>query len=373
MLICAGCNTDVSFDSALEDVDLPTLRMSAKKEADYQAEILSLQRQLAILKGQLAAVTQERDASYFGVHWIAGDDQKTRFYTGLPTYQLFQLFCEYLSEKAEHLKAWQGAEKTRPATNNHSGPRPWKDMTIPNQLFAVLVRLRLGLCAADAAARFRMSEATYSRLFTTWILFLSKELDLLFPWPSRTQVDAFMPDSFKKKFPTTRVVIDCMEIQIERPTSLLGQSKTYSNYKSRNTMKFLVGVSPSGLVTHVSDAWGGRVSDKAITDQSGIIQKLDRGDSVMADKGFDIEDLLAPHGVKLNVPPKLGGDGQLSAQKIEKTRRIAELRIHVERAIGRARNYSILNQVFPMSMSSLASAIVFVCFYLTNFDEPLVK
>ena len=246
-------------------------------------------------------------------------------------------------------------------------------MSLQDQLFAVLVRIRLGLSGADAAARFHMPEASYSRLFTTWIIFLEKELTLLFPWPSRARIQFFMPAQFRRKFPCTRVIIDATEIQLERPTSLMNKAVTYSNYKSRNTMKFLIGISPSGLVTFVSDAWGGRVSDKALTENSGLHEKLDSGDSVMADKGFDIEDLLAARGVKLNIPPKLGKDAQLSGQKIESTRRIAEVRIHVERAIGRARNFSLLNSVFPVSMYDLASAIVRVCFLLTNFDEPLVK
>ena len=76
-----------------------------------------------------------------------------------------------------------------------------------------------------------------------------------------------------------------------------------------------MGCTPSGLVSFVSDAWGGRISDRDIT-------------------------------------------------KVEKTRRIAEYRIHVERVIGRGQRYKILNEKFPN--------VITVCMYLTNFDVSLV-
>ena len=72
------------------------------------------------------------------------------------------------------------------------------------------------------------------------------------------------------------------------------------------------------------------------------MQKLEDGDEVMADKGFDIQDILAPLGVKLNIPPFLSAGKQMSSVDVVNTRKITRLRVHVERAIGCVKNYCIL-------------------------------
>ena len=46
----------------------------------------------------------------------------------------------------------------------------------------------------------------------------------------------------------TRVIIDCTEIFIEMASSFRSQSATYSSYKSHNTAKRLIGISPAGLL-----------------------------------------------------------------------------------------------------------------------------
>ena len=88
----------------------------------------------------------------------------------------------------------------------------------------------------------------------------------------------------------------------------------------------------------------------------------------MADRGFDIEDML-PEGVTANVPAFLGGREQLDPGKVLTTRRIATLRIHVERLMERIKNYRITH-FFPAMLCPLAADIIRVCAFLTLFEGP---
>ena len=181
-----------------------------------------------------------------------------------------------------------------------------------------------------------------------------------------------MPTCFKEHYPNTRVIFDCTEIFIQMPSSFRAQSQTYSSYKSHNTAKGLIGIAPNGFVSLFRTCMGGHVSDKRITESCGIVNLLEPGDMVMADRGFDIQHILASKNVTLNIPPFMRGKQQLSLEEEVETRAIASIRIHVERAIERIKNYRILQGIIPNTLHSQIDQVLFICSILTNFLPPLI-
>ena len=83
--------------------------------------------------------------------------------------------------------------------------------------------------------------------------------------------------------------------------------------------------------------------------------------------------MLASKGVRVNLPPFMNESGQFEEHELLETRRIASLRIHVERAMERIKNYHILDFIpITLCRGGKIDMIFFVCAMLTNFLPPLV-
>ena len=95
-------------------------------------------------------------------------------------------------------------------------------------------------------------------------------------------------------------------------------------------------------------------------------------DDIMADRGFNLRDPVTKRNATLNISPFAKGK-QLSTKACTKTRQIASLRIHVERAIQRMKTFRLLQAVIPISIAAVANQTVFVCAALCNLLKPLVK
>ena len=152
---------------------------------------------------------------------------------------------------------------------------------------------------------------------------------------------------------------------MEAPSAPSRNAMTYSDYKGRNTVKVLFAVTPDGYISFVSQAYGGSISDNAITPKSKSLDMLD--DELMADKGFTLSNSeLQPRG-----PSFRKGGAYFSKKEVERTKVIANLRIVVENCIMRTRYYRILRNRIPVSSVSLASDLIQICATLTNLPHPI--
>ena len=103
----------------------------------------------------------------------------------------------------------------------------------------------------DLTYRFGVSLPTVSRIFLAWMVVLDVQLT----WPEHEDLWQTAPQCFQVAFGNkTTVIIDCFEVFIIRPSNLMARAQTYSNYKSHNTVKVLVGITPQGSISFVSNA-----------------------------------------------------------------------------------------------------------------------
>ena len=325
---------EIDSETTCSDVHTQTDSSTYDMEGSQQQEISHLRGQLNAAKeeNKMLIVHSNKLQEQIEEHSLSeasfkDDDEKVLYYTGLTTWELLEKLFVYVKP---HLK-------------QQSSLSPFQ------QLLVTLMRLRLNLYGQDLGYRFKVHESTISRMFDHTICILYNKLKPLIIWPTRDVLLKTMPMVFRKHCPRCVVILDCFKIFLDRPSDLLARAQTYSHYKHHNTVKYLIGVTPQGTVSYISEGWGGRTSDKYITEHCSLLQNLLPGDTVLADRGFDISDSVGFHCSILKIPTFTKGRSQLFGIEVEQTRRIANVRIHVERVIRNIRKkFSFLSATQPV-------------------------
>lgn len=96
----------------------------------------------------------------------------------------------------------------------------------------------------------------------------------------------------------------------------------------------------------------------------------------MVDRGFNIADLLLARGAELYIPPftrkNSAGEKILNESEIKTTREIGPIRIHVERAIERMKNYKVLCHTIHMNAWPRLHQFLVVIAVMCNMEPPLL-
>ena len=297
---------------------------------------------------------------------LASDETAMHFF-GFPSLSILRGTFDWLQPSAENIQLWKGKQTVH---DDVSRQRSRTKLTLLDEYLLTFLRLRQNYDVDLLGILFGISPAYVTRIFYSWICFLDTAFAKpLLQYPSKETVANNLPASFKA-FPTTRVIIDCFELKLQKPSRPVAQRQTWSSYKHSNTLKTLIGIMPSGAITFLSEAFGGSISDKQIVELSGLLHLIEEGDMVMADRGFTIGDLLLALKAKLNIPAFSHGK-PLTKKGVQKSRNIASVRIHVERAIGRLKRFAILRGTVPLKRRLLMTKIIRICCVMCNMSDRL--
>lgn len=378
-----------AFAAAMQDVDASCARKASAAIvtaalAEKDTQIQTLQEEVARLRAAVAAGLHQQPAdqevefqldkstSLRYNDFFANPRHKrpdvVRALTNFPSFDCLDTFFYVLNVKnvAVNLKLYgSGADDSTVVKPSR------RKLTAKDCYFLTLYRLRTGATAHETALRFGISKATTCRIFASWIVLLDEVLDLITPFPSKAEIQQTLPSKFKISHDAAnvRVIVDAFELNMEHPSDPELAKTFYSAYKSNYTAKVLIGQAPNGIVTFVSDAFPGSISDDEIVRQSGLLELLEVGDFVMADKGFHgSRATLLEHGCDILEPPKrFMGQTRLTSDEERDTARIANLRIHIERTIGFVKMWNILQKPIQLQGAALMCRIIKVLARINNW------
>ena len=92
-----------------------------------------------------------------------------------------------------------------------------------------IMKLRLNLSHFDLAFRFGICQTTAGRIFKKWIFLMCARMGTaLIKWPTREAIQRTMPFCFRVHYGLkVTAIIDCFELFIEKPTSLMARACTW--------------------------------------------------------------------------------------------------------------------------------------------------
>jgi DDE superfamily endonuclease/Helix-turn-helix of DDE superfamily endonuclease len=277
-------NQQDSFDIPIVDPVVPDLVPDTPTNADFscQAEIpkttvdVACQTTPAEDKIDVACGV---DLCKFSLIRLIKNDDSLKVWTGLPGFRTLNVLAKIVRK----VEGRRGPVKLL--------------LDVRERIVLTLVVMRHSIQYNILAVLFGVDKSTISRYFHTTIISLAEGLHSAIYWPTDEENLKSMPVYFVGHFEDTKVVLDCTESKIQTFNCLNCRIESYSNYKSNQTAKYLLGVTPAGSINFVSRGYPGRASDKYIFNHENVIQLLTPGvDAVMIDKGFAIETELASAG-----------------------------------------------------------------------------
>ena len=299
----ASGTTDVCVPEALHDSALSRQSIKPEPEGDCQTDItmhaIQVLEELSFTEYTVAdlRIKVMSNSPYPSAEVLRNSSRAVKFYTGIPDWKVLSALVKFI----------QPAFPKMP--NSH--------LTVFDHFVMFLMKVLLNLFDEYLACRYSIRRTSLSRTFRRVLDVLCARLSsFLVKWPKWDVLRETLPMSFRRFFKKCCVIIDCSEIFIEQPGDLLARAQVWSHYKHHSTLKFLIGITPQGTNSYISQCAGGRMSDKEIVEKSSLIDHLLPGDLIIADRGFTMDKY------EVKIPPFTKGKKQLEKVEVDWSREI---------------------------------------------------
>jgi hypothetical protein len=155
---------------------------------------------------------------------------------------------------------------------------------------------------------------------------------------------------------------DGTERPIPRPKDNTKQKEFYSGKKKCHTVKNILIIGRLCKILFLTRTYEGKKHDKKAADEAGY--GLPEGSALYQDTGFQA---FAIAGVTIFQPKKKPRGKELTADEKEANRRISQIRIRIEHAIGGVKRYRIVKDKIRVWANNFRDMVMETCCGLHNF------
>ena len=193
-------------------------------------KLKSLELENASLKAEIAVLKRQKglaDSRVFQLQNVTSDED-IAFYSGFPNFATFNAVYEFLNTgtNGENNRYCSSKERSVPKClydeNENETEEPEKcthkgekELRSKREVFPCALQTEKGICRATPGSLVSYLSVNMSRIFLSWINYLYLKFGQVSIWANKEVVRATMPDSFKDKYSSTRVTIDCTEIRCQ--------------------------------------------------------------------------------------------------------------------------------------------------------------
>lgn len=214
---------------------------------------------------------------------------------------------------------------------------------------------------------FQVSYDTLRQMYSKTVNVLASYFMPLICWPLEPVKNPAPPIRFlneNKEFVNIQCILDCFEIEIDKPLDPKRVIPIWSTERNCPTMKYLIAATPDGMIGFVSKGYRGGMSDAHMLTTSGFLDVVPKNCTVITNRSFKgLGKALNDRAVTLIcLPPE---NHQYPPPPVSKgIQSLANLRAPVERIIRKIKEFkhlaphSVVNEYFS---GFLDKAVVIAC------------